>query len=289
MLSINYLTKNMKLSIIIPTYNERRVLVKAIESLGEQTFTDFEIIVVDDGSTDGTKEILNNLSNTLKDFKYYLEEHKGAGAARNLGASYAKGDILVFVDADMTFDKYFVEKLTDPILKNISKGTFSKEEYVENWDNIWSRCWNINEGWEDKKRHPKNFPDHEPVFRAILKSEFEKVGGFTPGGYNDDWSLSQKLGYQAVAAPGAVFYHKNPGTLKETFEQAKWVGKRKYKFGIIGYFAALIRTSLPISLVVGSWKAIKNKEAAFLIFKIVYDLGIFFGVLDYMIFKRGEK
>lgn len=279
----------MKISIIIPTYNEEKVLPQCIESLGFQTFTDFEIIVVDDGSTDRTLEVLSELK--IKNLKLKIEHaaHLGAGAARNFGAGNAKGQILVFVDADMTFDKNFLEKLVEPILSGEAKGTFSKEEIVANWDKPWARCWNINEGWEEKKRHPSLYPDHQPVFRAILKSEFDKVGGFTPGGYDDDWSLSKKLGYEAINAPGAIFYHKNPESLAEIFKHAKWVGKRKYKMGVIGYLVGLIRSSLPVSVVVGLAKGLINKESRFVIFKIVYDFGIFYGILQFMVSGKGAK
>ena len=178
--------KMMKLSVIIPTYNEGDVILKCLESLSKQTHRDFDIIVVDDGSTDGTVEKLQESKNPR--IQILEQKHQGAGAARNLGEKNAKGRILVFVDADMTFDKDFLSKLVKPIEEGKVKGTFSKEEFVSNWKNEWARCWNVNEGWEDKKRHPKNYPDHETVFRAILKSEFDKVGGFTPGGYDDDWS-----------------------------------------------------------------------------------------------------
>lgn len=279
----------MNISIIIPTYNESEDLKNCLESLGNQKYPNFEIIVVDDGSTDDTLEILSNLKNTLPKFNYYVQNHKGAGAARNNGVAHAKGDILVFVDADMTFDATFLEKLTAPIRKNLAKGTFSKEEYVANWDNVWSRCWNINESWEDRRRHPKNFPNKQPVFRAILKSEFNKVGGFTPGGYNDDWSLSVKLGYLAEEAEGAIFYHKNPASLSEIFVHAKWVGKREYKYGLLGYMVGLIRSSFPISILVGVYKSIKFATPSFIVFKIVYDLGIFLGIASYVTTKAGVK
>lgn len=279
----------MKLSIIIPTYNEEKVLSDCIESLGFQTMTDFEIIIVDDGSTDKTLEMLENLKKTLPNFKFLKQNHKGAGAARNLGAKKARGEILVFVDADMTFDEKFLQNLTKPIIDGKERGTFSKEEYVSNWDNVWARCWNINEGWESKKRHPKNYPSTQPVFRAILKSEFEKVGGFTPGGYDDDWSLYRKLGYKAVNAPSAIFYHKNPGTMSEVFRHAQWVGKRKYKMGAFGYVFALTRSLFPVSIVVGLYKAFTAHCLFFIVFKVTYDLGIFVGILKYISSREGAK
>lgn len=279
----------MKVSVIVPTYNEKRVILDCLESLGKQSLGDFEIIVVDDGSTDGTKKEIGNLHKVVPSIKLLTQSHKGPGAARNLGAKKAKGKILVFVDADMAFDKDFLKKLVAPIKKGKVSGTFSKEEYVSNWQNALSRSWSINEGWQQKRRHPKDYPDTQPVFRAILKKEFEKVGGFTPGGYTDDWSLSKKLGYEAVNAPGAKFFHKNPESLDETYIQAKWVAKRKYKFGLLGSLVALVRVFFPISLVVGLVKGTLHKEPTFLIFKIVYDFGCFMGIIEYLTTGKGIK
>ena len=279
----------MKISVIIPTYNEENVILECLRSLKEQTYPDFEVIVVDDGSSDKTLKLASSFDTKKYRLEILKQDHKGPGAARNLGASRARGEILVFVDADMTFDRRFLSRLVKPIVQGQAKGTFSKDELVSNWDNVWARCWNINEGWERKKRHPKDYPDYQPVFRAILKSEFDRVGGFTPGGYDDDWSLSKKLGYMASVAKGALFYHKNPSTLVEVFGHSKWVGKRKYKMGIFGFFIALVRSSFPVSLAVGLYKSIKNKEARFLLFKLVYDLGIFLGVLEMVFVGKKSK
>jgi len=286
----------IKVSVIIPTYNEENEIVECLESLGEQSYDDFEIIVVDDGSTDRTIDVLNSLSTIhYPPFTLFRQKHKGAGAARNLGAEQARGEILVFVDADMTFDKDFLNKLVEPIVmyqKGLPagrQGTFSKEEYVSNWDNIWARCWNINQNWPERKRHPNNYPDEDKVFRAILKKEFDKVGGFTPGGYTDDYSLHEKLGYHSYAAPGANFYHKNPSSLSEIFRQAVWSGKRPYKFGVIGNFFALVRVSLPVSLIIGLYKSIIKFKFEFVIFKLIYDFGIFVGILSYIFTGRGSK
>ena len=274
----------MKLSVIIPTYNEELAIKDCLASLKAQSYSDFEIIVVDDGSTDLTVKLLADFG--VLDFR---QNHQGPGAARNLGARHAQGEILVFVDADMTFDKNFLKNLVKPISAGKEKGTFSKYEYVSNWDDPWARCWNINQNWEKGRRHPKNYPDKQKVFRAILKSEFDRVGGFTPGGYTDDYSLFQKLGYMAVSAPGAIFYHKNPENLAEIFKQAKWIGKRQYKLGALGYLVALIRASLPISILLGLIKSFLHSQLRFLVFKIVYDFGIFLGILEAIFFKKLSK
>ncbi|MCJ7805508.1 glycosyltransferase family 2 protein [Patescibacteria group bacterium] len=277
----------MKASVIIPTYNEEKVIANCLKSLLGQTLEDFEIIVVDDGSFDKTKQVLRNFQFPprsgllVSNFQLLEQKHRGPGMARNLGAKHSIGEILVFVDADMTFDKNFLRNLIKPIIAGKANGTFSKYEYVSNWENVWARCWNINQGWEEKRRHPRSYPDTQLVFRAILKKEFDRVGGFDPKlGYMDDWTLSQKLGYGALAADGAIFYHENPGTLEEVFPQAKWIGKRPYKLGAVGDIIALVRASLPMSLAVGLVRSLISQNPAFLVFKIVYDFGIFVGILE---------
>ncbi len=274
----------MKISVIIPTYNEEKNIADCINSLKNQSIKDFEIIVVDDGSIDNTIEILKKLQ-----IKVLEQKHLGPGAARNLGAKNAKGDILVFVDADMTFDSNFLRKLTEPIRENKTIGTFSKDELVSNWKNVWAKCWNINENLPEKRRLPLNYPNHQKVFRAILKSEFDRVGGFSKGGYTDDYTLSKKLGVEADVVENAVYYHKNPDTLYEVFKQAKWVGKREYKLGFIGKIIALFRSSFPISIIIGFLKSSKIKNWQFLRFKLAYDFGIFLGILEMIITGKTAK
>lgn len=277
------------ISVIIPTYNEEDVILKCLYSLEIQTGVNFEVIVVDDGSTDKTIQLINKYSSSKYNLRLIEGKHEGAGPARNLGAKNAKGNILVFVDSDMTFDKHFLKMLVKPIIAGKTKGTFSKDEIVSNWDKPLARAYNINEGWENRKRHPRKYPNTQKVFRAILRNEFERVGGFTAGGYNDDWSLSEKLGYQATLAEKAIFFHKNPDNLTEIFKHAQWVGKRQYKFGILGYLVGLVRSSLPISLVVGLVKAFVYGQPMFLIFKVVFDFGVFIGILKYIFTKQGSK
>ena len=276
----------MKISVIIPTYNEENVILDCLKSLEMQTLKGFEVIVVDDGSTDDTMSLVSSFN--AKNFKLrtFSQEHRGPGMARNLGASKAKGKILMFVDSDMTFDRDFIKDLISPIIDGKTQGTFSKNEYVSNWNNRWARCWNINEGWSAKRRHKPNYPNTQKVFRAIKKSEFDRVGGFDSGGHYTDDYLSEKLGYEAVAVKGAKFYHNNPEGLLEIFDQAKWAAKREYKMGILGVIFALLRSSLPISLVIGIIKSITNLSPAFLVFKVVYDLGSFVGIIEYKLFNK---
>jgi len=276
----------MKVSVVIPVYNEEKVIGECLESLFEQTGSDFEVIVVDDGSTDSTPTLLSEIKNP--NLHVLKQDHKGPAAARNLGASRAKGDVLVFVDADMTFDKRFLLELCEPIVDGKIKGTASQEEYVSNWQNAWARMWNYNQGNTTDHLQPKNKKE-DKVFRAILAREFKRVGGFSEGGYTDDYTLSRKLGYKALVIKGARHYHDNPASPREVFSQARWVVKREYKLGKIGAWLVLIRYSLPFTKLFGVWGMYKYREPKYCIFKFVYNTAATIGILEYNLFKKGAK
>ncbi|MCS7063994.1 MAG: glycosyltransferase family 2 protein, partial [Methylacidiphilales bacterium] len=86
-----------KFSVIIPTYNRAPLLKQTLDSVLNQSFLDYEIIIVDDGSTDDTWQYLQSLRVKVT---YYRQDNKGPAAARNLGAQHASGDYLAFLDSD---------------------------------------------------------------------------------------------------------------------------------------------------------------------------------------------
>ncbi|QBQ54484.1 glycosyltransferase family A protein [Nitrosococcus wardiae] len=92
-------------SVIIPVYNGADTLPRALQSVLEQTYSPFEIIVVDDGSTDETAEVVRRFGDQIR---YFRQENKGVSAARNAGAKAASGDWLAFLDAD---DWYYPDRL----------------------------------------------------------------------------------------------------------------------------------------------------------------------------------
>lgn len=271
------------ISVIIPTYNEARDIAACLSSLKRQTYTPTEIIVVDDGSTDSTIQIVKKFK-----IKPLTQRHLGPGPARNLGAKHAKGEIYVFVDADMTFAPDFLAKLTDPIRTKKAVGTYSLEEFVSNWDNPWARCWNFNNGNPREVRVRPNRHDRED-FRAILATDFTRIGGFDPIGYTDSRTLVTKLGNWPTPAPGAVYYHRNPDHLAEIFSQARWIGRRRTRFGLFGQFVNLIRYSPPVSFLMGIILAIKYSQTRLFLFKLVYDFGFLTGIISNIFTRRNSK
>lgn len=270
----------MSISVIIPTYNEAQSIGACIDSLFKQDSV-FELIIVDDGSTDDTLSIVSEKLKAKKNALFLKQRHLGPAAARNLGAQKASGDILVFVDADMTFATNFLVELTKSIEEKKTQGTFTKEEYVANWENIWAKCWNFNQGIFTNRRIPQDYPNTAPVFRAILAKEFRRVHGYTIGvGWTDDWTLSRKLGYKSTATR-AICYHANPSSLQEAFVQARWVGKNEF---ITGTLSRIIRNSIRYSLLgslfYGLQVAFQTKTPSFLLFKFVYDFAISVSILE---------
>ena len=99
-------------SVVVPSFNRIAVLEEALESVFAQRFTDFEVIVVDDGSTDGTKDYLNSLRATRQALS---PADRGPGAARNLGARHAKGKYVAFLDSDDLWFPWTLEVYRDII------------------------------------------------------------------------------------------------------------------------------------------------------------------------------
>ncbi|HKK53946.1 MAG TPA: glycosyltransferase family A protein [Patescibacteria group bacterium] len=100
---------NPKISVIIPTYNRANFLPRAIKSVLNQTFKDFELIIVDDGSTDNTKEVINNYLKNDDRIKYIYQQNSGGPPKpKNTGIKIAKGEYIAFLDSD---DEWFKDKL----------------------------------------------------------------------------------------------------------------------------------------------------------------------------------
>lgn len=276
-----------KISVIIPTFNEDKCILNCLYSLSRQVVKPYEIIVVDDGSEDNTvPKVRNYINFSNKKIKLLLQKHQGPGTARNLGGFSALGQILVFIDADMVLDINFLKILTSPISNGEAVVTNSREERLANPEDYWAICWNIgrfasagvftNRYRESMIPNPENFGT---IYRAITTNIFKRIGGYATGGdYNDDESLHLKLGIRAKIVP-AVFYHRNPTTLKEVWNRAYWIGSSQ-SFIKRKVVALQIISFLPISSIIkGIIIAIRFRYIQFIAFKIIYDLAVLTALL----------
>jgi len=287
--------KNPKLSVIIPQYNEEKDIVECLKSLFNQSYKNFEIIVVDDGSTDNSLNLIKQFS---KKVKILQQDHRGPGIARNLGANNSKGEILIFVDADMTFDVDYLKNLVKPIIENEITGTENEIQVStnynrENREKIWARCagkWSFDGTYKIRK-----------IFRAIRKDKFLEMGGFDPRyGYADDQTFFFKYGLKPTIAIGSICYHKNPETLKELYKQNRWMGASIdnifFEIPIIKYLSPIVLwlTSPVIIPLLTIRKTYKNKDWVIFfpwmfIFMIVRYFGTISGIFRNIYLKKNVR
>ena len=103
------------ISIIIPVYNAEKYLGKCLDSILNQTYSDFEIIIVNDGSSDSSDSICKKYMLDEPRIQYIIQKNQGVSAARNTGIKRAKGEYLLFVDADDTIDSLMLKKMLESI------------------------------------------------------------------------------------------------------------------------------------------------------------------------------
>lgn len=108
----------MKFSIVIPAYNSEKYIQDCFDSILEQSYPAYEIIVIDDGSSDNTAKIVQNYAKNNKQIKYFYSNHFGVAKARNLGISKVKGDYFVFVDSDDSITSELLSMLKETIEKD---------------------------------------------------------------------------------------------------------------------------------------------------------------------------
>lgn len=129
----------MKLSIIIPVYNEKNTVLELLNRVNNVNFPySYEIIIVDDGSTDGTREILNSFLSsraTVRDDKkikiIFKSKNQGKGSALRRGFDAAKGDIIAIQDADLEYDPRDLPKLIEPILQGRADIVYGSRFLIE--------------------------------------------------------------------------------------------------------------------------------------------------------------
>lgn len=203
----------MKFSIIIPFYNVEKYIKNCLDSIKNQTYENFEVLIINDGSKENEEKIVKKY---LKDerFKYYKKENGGLSDARNHGVKYATGDYLIFVDSDDYISKDLLKKLNKELISNavdvikygikivnekgkiidkIENNTFKNINKIESVTNIlndkyiepaWMYAYNFNFWKTNKFEYAKGTIHEDFGLTPIILSKANTITSIQYLGYN---------------------------------------------------------------------------------------------------------
>ncbi len=207
----------MIVSVVIPTYNRSRIVESAIRSALSQTFKDYEVIVVDDGSTDGTVEYLESLHLPIK---IISKKNGGVASARNAGIKEAQGDYIAFLDSD---DSWLPDKLkaqVEYLYANPDTPLVYTDEYIEvNGETLQNTRFQRADVGDDIKNNflLAGFVQRTPIHTSavmVSKKVLDEVGYFneTLKIHEDSelWNrISKKYKFGYIDMPLAIFRYKD--------------------------------------------------------------------------------
>ncbi|WP_414529168.1 glycosyltransferase family 2 protein [Nodularia chucula] len=206
-------------SVVIPTYNRQPILEKCLRALEVQelsassSVTNYEIVLVDDGSTDGTLEWLAAHQAEFPHVQCFEQNHAGPAAARNLGVKKALGDTIIFIDSDLVVLPNFLQAHANALLQGREK---LKSDRFFTYGAVINTC-----NFEHPTAEPYKITDFSAAFFAtgnvaIPKHWLEKAGLFDNSFQLYGWEdlelgvRLKKLGLQLIKCPEAVGYHWHP-------------------------------------------------------------------------------
>ncbi len=216
----------MKYSFIIPVYNRPDELGELLESLCGQTFTDFEVVVVDDGSAIACKEVAERFARRVPIHYYYIE-NGGPGPARNYGADVAHGDYLIILDSDCILPVGYLQEVDAELNGNPcdafggpdrAHASFTPVQKAINYAmTSFFTTGGIRGG---KKKMDKFYPRS---FNMGVRAEvFNSLGGFSKMRFGEDIDFSIRIfknGYRCRLFPEAWVWHKRRTDLRKFFKQ----------------------------------------------------------------------
>ena len=224
----------MLFSIIIPVYNRPQEVDELLESLCSQTFNDFEVVVVEDGSTETCEAVCQKYADRLA-LHYHFKPNSGPGPSRNYGAERCQGEYLIILDSDVIVPENYLEIVKDELDRDPCDAfggpdrahpSFTPIQKAINYAMTSFFTTGGIRGGKQKldKFYPRSFN------LGMKKSVFEALGGFAPMRYGEDIDLSTRIfanGYSCRLFPDAFVYHKRRVKFSSFFRQVKHSGEAR--------------------------------------------------------------
>ena len=224
----------MKYSLIIPVYNRPDEVSELLASIASQSFRDFEVLVVEDGSSVKCEDIVNQYAKKL-DIKYLFKENGGPAMARNYAAERAEGEYLLILDSDTVLPEGYFEAIESFLSDNTPDAFGGPDRGGDDFTPVqkaisYSMTSFFTTGGirGGKRKITRFFP--RSFNMGVRREVFAKLGGFSAMRFGEDVDLSMRIveaGYTTALIPDAWLYHKRRTDFRKFFRQVRNSGKAR--------------------------------------------------------------
>ena len=257
-------------SIIIPVYNRSEEVDELLESLSKQTYLDFEVLLIEDGSTEKCNLVAEKYKDDIN-IRYYYKENSGRSETRNYGMEKAEGDYFVFFDSDCVIPPFYFEKIKKTLDSNYTDSYGGPDKADESFTDLQKAISfsmtsflttggiRGSKGVKMEKFVPRTFN------MGFSKEVYEKVGGFKDM-FGEDIDLSLRIrdnGYTCQLISDAYVYHKRRVDLRSFYRQV-------HVFGMARISLYLLHPS--------SLKLVHTLPALFIIISLIMLLVSFYNI-----------
>lgn len=216
----------MYYSIIVPVYNRPDEVDELLESLTHQTFKQFEVIIVEDGSKNDCRSVVEKYSGAL-DIHYYYKDNSGPGQSRNYGAERSKGDYLIVLDSDVVLPKGYLQAVEDELTVNPCDAFGGPDSAHPSFTDVqkaisYSMTSFFTTGGirGGKKKLDKFYP--RSFNMGIRRDIYQQLGGFSKMRFGEDIDFSIRIfkaGCSCRLFPEAWVWHKRRTDMRKFFRQ----------------------------------------------------------------------
>ena len=221
--------KSMKYSVIVPVYNRPDEVDELLDSLTRQTLRDFEVVVVEDGSTVACKEVCQRYEDKLE-IRYFMKPNSGPGQSRNYGAERAQGEWLLVLDSDVVLPEGYIEAVDKELAEqqcdafggpDTAHPSFTDTQKAISYSmTSFFTTGGIRGGKKKGPKLDKFFP--RSFNMGIRRDVYHKLGGFSKMRFGEDIDFSYRIveaGYATRLFPTAWVWHKRRTDFRKFFRQ----------------------------------------------------------------------